>query len=553
MPMNAKPKRKTPIRHFNSRSIHKGKSYTAKELAKIYDIDESVIHRWRREEGLIPIDDKTPAMFHFETTTQFLDHKNNLRKMKAGSEGDFPCFRCKLRRRAFQDKIVIQKRNNKLWNAKALCFYCGTKMNIGVPASDFILTIRWGYEVVEQLPQFSIICTTHPTSTTTHKQDNKKPKFKPPDKVNCCAENERIKHKYFDKYIYRSGKDKASLRKAVAAIQIFEEFNKFQNFKLFKYQNAKEFQKHLLDKYSHSMQSAYRTIQAVKEFFLWLKERRGYKKLNYDDIRSLRLSLKNVEKSKTTKPRKIINIEKWEEMILNITPNGEVELRGRAIFDCLLITGMRIEALLTLKIGDLNIDSNYVFQDPNHVNTKFSSHHKTNLWKFKPEIRQIIIDWVKLLKEEHSFTDDDPLFPKIQITSNHQFQFEKDGFKKEFIKQPDVVRKELAKQFKNANLEYHTPHTIRHSLTNLFMGFDLTPEQLKAVSQNLSHKSLETTLNSYYQVHEFKQDQIIAELDIEELKKIKKIKDNPKYKFIMSQMTNEDMVNKIFGIVSKEI
>ena len=544
--------KKKPIRSFDSRLIHKGKSYTAKEIAEIYGIDESVVHRWRREEGLIPIDDKTPALFHFETTKQFLDHKNNSRKMPTGEDGDLPCFGCKLKRRAFEDQIILIKRNDNFWNAKAICSCCGSKMNMGVPASDFILTLTWGYKVVEELPKFSIIGTKQPSLSTTHKEDDSKGKFQPPEKVNCCAENERIKHQYFDKFIFRSGKNKQSLRKAISAIQDFEEFNNFQNFKLFKYENAKNFQKYLTNKYSHSMQSAYRIIQAVQDFFLWLKERDGYKRLDEDDILTLRLSLKDVEKSKTTKPRKIIDIEKWEEMILNIKPKDEVELRGRAIFDCLLLTGMRIDALLSLKIGDLNLDRNYVFQDSHHVNKKFSSSDKTNLWNFKPEMRVILIDWIKLLREEHNFTDEDPLFPKIQITVN-QFKFEKDGFKKEFIKQPDEIRKELARQFENANLEYHTPHTIRHSLTNLFMGFDLTPEQLKAVSQNLSHKSLATTLNSYYQVHEFKQDQIIEELDIEHLKKIKKLKNNPKYKFIMSQMTDEELVSKVFDIISKEV
>ena len=46
----------------------------------------------------------------------------------------------------------------------------------------------------------------------------------------------------------------------------------------------KNFQKYLTNKYSHSMQSAYRTIQAVQDFFLWLKERDGYKRLDEDDI-----------------------------------------------------------------------------------------------------------------------------------------------------------------------------------------------------------------------------------------------------------------------------
>ena len=34
---------------------------------------------------------------------------------------------------------------------------------------------------------------------------------------------------------------------------------------------------------------------------------------------------------------------------------------------------------------------------------------------FKPEMKEILADWVKLLREEHSFTDQDPLFPKIQM------------------------------------------------------------------------------------------------------------------------------------------
>ena len=398
----------------------------------------------------------------------------------------------------------------------------------------------------------TLIGTTNPSSTTTDEAGYKTSKFLPLEAIDFCPENERIKHRYFDRVIHRFGKDKGSLRKIISSILVFEEFNNFSNFKTFGYEVAKEFQKFLTDKYKHSPQSAYRIMQAVKEFFLWLKEQKGYKRLEYDDIKSLRLSLKDTEKAKSSKPRKVVDLDKWEEMILNIDPQNEVEFRGRAIFACLISTGIRIEALLSLKIGDLNLQENYIFQDSTHVNTKFSQSHKTNLWKFKPEIKQFLIDWVGLLKEEQGFTDDDPLFPKIQITSNSLFQFEKDGFKKEFIKQPEVIRKELAKQFSNANLDYYTPHTVRHSLTAMFMGFELNPEQLKAVSQNMSHKSLETTLNSYYQVHEFRKDQIIDSLDIEKLKRLRQIKDNPKYQFIISQMLDESMIDKVFELVVSE-
>ncbi len=545
-------KRRTPVRHFDSRLTHKGRSYNAKDLSEVYGVDESTVHRWHREEGLIAIDDKMPAMFHFDTLKQFFDYKKASRKMEVGNEGDFPCLRCFLKRRAFENKITVQKKNDKMWHAKAVCFFCGSKMNMGIPPTDFILTLRWGYEVVEQLPQFSIIGSNQPSDITTQKRGSLKQKFVPEKLANFSADNERIKHGYFDKVIHRFGKNEKTLRKVISSLYVFEEFNDFKDFKLFKYEDAKNFQKYLLQKYSHSIQSAYRTMQAVQEFFLWLKEQNGYKKLQYDDIKSLRLSLKDTEKAKASKPRKTIDIEKWEEMVLNIQPKDEVQFRGRAMFACLLLTGVRIDALISLKIGDLNLERNYLFQDANHVNTKFSSSHKTNLWNLRPEVKQILIDWVMMLKNEHGFTDEDPLFPRIQITSNEFLQFEKDGFKKEFLKQASVVREELAKQFENANLDYHTPHTIRNSITDLFMSCDLTMEQIKAVSQNLSHKSLETTFKSYYNMPECKKDQIIEELDVENLKKMKKIRGNPKYKFIMSQINNEEMVNRVFKLLSEE-
>jgi hypothetical protein len=180
--------------------------------------------------------------------------------MPEGNAGDFPCFSCKMKRRAFKDQIIITKKNDKLWNAKAVCCVCGTKMNMGIPASDFTITMTWGYEVVQELPKFSIIESKNAPSTTSRKDHELKPKFQP-EKVQLCAENERIKHEYFDKVITRFGKSEKTLRTIVNAILAFEEFNNYENFKLFKYEIAKGFKNHLLAKYQHSPKSAHRITQ----------------------------------------------------------------------------------------------------------------------------------------------------------------------------------------------------------------------------------------------------------------------------------------------------
>lgn len=52
---------------------------------------------------------------------------------------------------------------------------------------------------------------------------------------------------------------------------------------------------------------------------------------------------------------------------------------------------------------------------------------------------------------------------------------------------------------------------------------------------------------------EYRQDAIIEDLDVEHLLKIKKIKDNPKYQFIMNQIGNEAVLDKIFKFVAQNI
>jgi len=79
----------------------------------------------------------------------------------------------------------------------------------------------------------------------------------------------------------------------------------------------------------------------------------------------------------------------------------------------------------------------------------------------------------------------------------------------------------------------------------------LTPEQQKAVSQNISHKNLATTVNGYYKVSEYRQDVIIEELDVERILKMQKLQHNPRFKYIMAQMDNEDTVNKVFEAINK--
>jgi integrase len=278
----------------------------------------------------------------------------------------------------------------------------------------------------------------------------------------------------------------------------------------------------------------------------WLREQDGYKKIKYDDVDDLHLSLKDQERAKASKPKDYLDADKWQDLILSLKPETDIEYRGQAMLAALLLTGARIDALISFNIGDFNLDRNYAFQDAEHVNSKFASSWKTNLWKFKPELKEILDNWIHKLITEHNFTNDDPLFPKVNITTNQLSFFQSSGFLRRPIKSQSILREELYKQLEKAGLSHYTPHTIRNSLIALFFSFPLTPEQQKAISQNMSHKNLATTVNGYYKVSEYRQDAIIEELDIEHLLKIQKLHDNPEYKYILSKMDSEEAIHKLF-------
>lgn len=157
-----------------------------------------------------------------------------------------------------------------------------------------------------------LIGTNTPNVTTTPRKGRPKDKFILKNLPKFHPDNERIKHKYFCRMAPKF--DKKTLAKIVSAVWVFDEFNNFKDFKLFKYEDAHEFQKYLLKKYSHSMQMANRTITYVKEFFMWLREHDGYKKLTYDDVDALELSFKDREKGKMSKPRDYLDAEKWQDL-----------------------------------------------------------------------------------------------------------------------------------------------------------------------------------------------------------------------------------------------
>src|SRR5271168_4949144 len=96
-------------------------------------------------------------------------------------------------------------------------------------------------------------------------------------------ENERIKRQYFA-FLREAMRYSDPTVDAVAkAIHLFEEYNKYRDFKAFHYEQAVGFKRKLAETKAVrsgeklSKSTIYATLQALKRFFQWLALQPGYK------------------------------------------------------------------------------------------------------------------------------------------------------------------------------------------------------------------------------------------------------------------------------------
>jgi integrase len=188
---------------------------------------------------------------------------------------------------------------------------------------------------------------------------------------------------------------------------------------------------------------------------------------------------------------------------------------------------MRDAAITGLKIGDVDPDKSYLFQDPRHAHTKFSKAIDTFFLPVGEDVIAIFTDWFGFLKSEKGFGPSDPVFPKTANLGEQAFGVR--GFGREHWANAGPVRKCFREAFARIGLTFTKPHTIRDTLTQLGYSRGWTPEQMKALSQNMGHDSPLTTYNSYGQLSRERQGEIILglsqepagtnvnEMDLEEL------------------------------------
>jgi integrase len=162
-----------------------------------------------------------------------------------------------------------------------------------------------------------------------------------------------------------------------------------------------------------------------------------------------------------------------------------------------------------MKLKHVDLIEGCVYQDAREVKTKFSKSFTTYFMPVGEEIREIVAEWVRYLRETKLWGNDDPLFPATRVQLGEARQFAACGLEQKHWSGASPIRTIFREAFQKAGLPYFHPHSLRMTLVRLGEQLCQSPEEFKAWSQNLAHEKVLTTLMSYGTVQTHRQREIM--------------------------------------------
>ena len=333
--------------------------------------------------------------------------------------------------------------------------------------------------------------------------------------------NERIKRDYFRLLKDARGYDDASVDAVAASISRFETYTRFKSFEKFHIEQAIGFKRWLAEQRNQrtgrtlSKATMGSIMRALREFFLWLGGQPGFRsRINFGDSAYFRLTEKDDRIAQVSLDRPVPTLDQIDLVLGRMPADTVLQRRDRAVIAFTILTGARDNAVASLRLKHVDLGNRAVFQDPRAVRTKASKAIRTWFFPVGGRAEQIVSDWVRELRSDQQWSEEEPLFPATAIGFSADRQFAAVGLLRSTWSNADPVRKIFRTAFEGTGLPYFNPHSFRKTLARLGEQVCKTPEEFKAWSQNLGHEQVLTTFSSYGAVAPHRQAEIILSLRV---------------------------------------
>lgn len=309
-----------------------------------------------------------------------------------------------------------------------------------------------------------------------------------------AIKNEATKNNYFAYCRGAEGLTESTINKYAQCIFKWQTCFKEVDFTEINKEKCDEFKKFLkqeAEKNNTSLSNQYDILRHLKRFFLWLTEQKGYENVKKTDIAYLRLSKSETRIALERKDKETPSLKEIQNVVHRIQPTTEVDMRDRALVAFLILTGIRISALVSLPMQAFDPFKLLINQDPGlGVKTKNSKKIlSTFLPIFWDEGERIFLDWYNHLKSK-GFGPQKPIFPASKSLSLKSVS-------DKFWQTSGPVRQMIRERCKEAGVSYYNPHSFRHSAAEFMSERGLTEADKRAISLVFGHENVGTTFGTY--------------------------------------------------------
>lgn len=332
------------------------------------------------------------------------------------------------------------------------------------------------------------------------------------------AQNERVKREYLQFLKEARGRDEATIDRVAKSLARFEDSTARKDFRKFHREQAMAFKRRMADERNArtdqplSKATVHSTLSDLKAFFEWLSREAGFKqKIAWSDADYFSLSEKDTTIARARREKPVPSPEQVRHVLATMPTATPLERRDRALVACAALTGARVNALASFRLGHVDLAGGWIEQDARQVRTKFAKTFRTYFMPVIDGADEMVAEWVRELREDHLRGPNDYLFPSTEMGVGEGGGFQPKGLGLNGWSTTNPIRDIFRRAFEAASLTYYNPHSFRDMLVHHAMALDLSPAQMKAWSQNLGHDKVLTTFTSYGQLPVHRQGELISQ------------------------------------------
>lgn len=330
------------------------------------------------------------------------------------------------------------------------------------------------------------------------------------------AANERVKRDYFRFLVEARGRDEATIDRVAKSLARFEDSTGRKDFKRFHREQAMAFKRLLADAVNArsgeklSKATVHSALRDLKAFFEWLSREPGFRShIAFADADYFNLSGKDASIARARREKSVPSLGQVEAVLAAMPGDTSLARRDRALVAFATITGARVNALATFRLGHVELTGGFVEQDARVVATKFAKTFRTYFMPVSERALELVHEWCRELREKQHWGPADPLFPATAMGLDGNGAFQPQGLARRGWASSGPIRDVFRRGFAAAGLPYFNPHCFRDMLVHHAMRLGLGPEEMKAWSQNLGHADVLTTFTSYGNVPTHRQGELI--------------------------------------------